>query len=119
MERQVNAPVNALFGRRLSERAFFLVRERAAQFRTGSSLRGSDATKNHPVNINYTGSVGEALTLRLNRTGGTGDGQNIAVDGVRFAQVPEPSTLALLSAGCLAGIAARARRHCSRTDRPA
>jgi hypothetical protein len=54
------------------------------------------------------------LTLRLDRTGGTGDGQNIAVDDVRFAQVPEPSTLALLSMGCLAGVAARARWRCSR-----
>jgi len=63
----------------------------------GSIIFSSDATKNHPVNINYTGNVGEALTLRLDRTGGTGDGQNIAVDDVRFAQVPEPSTLALLS----------------------
>jgi hypothetical protein len=78
----------------------------------------SDATKNHPININYTGNVGEALTLRLDRTGGTGDGQNIAVDDVRFAQVPEPSTLALLSMGCLAGIAAHARWRCSPANRP-
>jgi len=86
---------------------------------SGSILFSSDATKNHPININYTGDVGEALTLRLDRTGGTGIGQNIAVDDVRFAQVPEPSTLALLSMGCLAGIAARARWRCARANRPA
>jgi hypothetical protein len=86
---------------------------------SGSINFSSDATKNHPVNINFTGNIGEALTLRLDRIGGTGSGQNIAVDDVRFAQVPEPSTLALFSMGCLAGIAARVRWRCSRTNRPA
>ena len=54
----------------------------------GSIIFSSDATKNHPVNINYTGNIGEPLMLRLDRTSGSGDVQNIAVDDVRFAQVP-------------------------------
>jgi hypothetical protein len=86
---------------------------------SGSISFFSDATKNHPVNINYTGNVGEALTLRLDRTGGDGDVHNIAVDDVRFSQVPEPSTLTLLSMGCLAVVAARARRRSARADRVA
>ena len=85
---------------------------------SGSINFSSDATKNHPVNINYTGNIGDGLTLRLERIGGTGSGQNIAVDDVRFAQVPEPSTLALLSMGCLAGIAARARWRYARKNQP-
>jgi len=95
------------------------VRDGSTVLTSGSIIFSSDATKNHPVNINYTGNVGESLTLRLDRTGGTGIGQNIAVDDVRFAQVPEPSTLALLSMGCLAGIAVRARRRCSHANPPA
>jgi hypothetical protein len=78
---------------------------------TGGSISfNSDATKNHSVNINFTGGVGEALTLMLDRTGGSGSGQNIAVDDIAFAQVPEPSTLALLSLG-LGGLALSARRR--------
>jgi hypothetical protein len=56
----------------------------------------TDATKNHPVSINYTGAVGHTLELRLTRVGSTlaqgeveGDGYDIAVDDIRFAQLPE------------------------------
>jgi hypothetical protein len=65
---------------------------------SGSISVGSDATKNHPLTINYTGGIGQALTLRLDRTGGSGDGFNIAVDDIRFAQFPEPTGPYLLSA---------------------
>ena len=81
---------------------------------SGSSSFGSDGTANHPVTINFTGNLGEALTLRWDRVGGTGDGQNIAVDDIRFAQVPEPSIIALLSLGGLAGLGLVARRRASR-----
>ena len=56
----------------------------------------SDGAKDHPVSINYTGSIGQTLTLRLARVatvltppevvGGSG---NIAVDDITFAQLPE------------------------------
>jgi hypothetical protein len=55
----------------------------------GPLLVACDATKNHPVNINYSGSLGQALTLRITRTGGNDNTQNIAVDDIRFAQLPE------------------------------
>ena len=45
-----------------------------------------DAIKNHPVNINYTGGPGQALTLHIERTGGSDDSQSIAVDDIDFAQ---------------------------------
>lgn len=48
-----------------------------------------DATKNHPVNINYTGGPGQALTLHIERTGGSDGSQNIAVDDITFAQAAE------------------------------
>ena len=48
-----------------------------------------DATKNHAVNINYTGGPGQALTLHIERTGGSEDSQNIAVDDITFAQAAE------------------------------
>ena len=58
----------------------------------------ADATKNHPVNLNYTGSLGQTLTLRLTRlasTLGTGEVEggaaNIAVDDIVFDQYPTPS----------------------------
>ncbi|MBI2928111.1 MAG: PEP-CTERM sorting domain-containing protein [Verrucomicrobia bacterium] len=83
----------------------------ATELVTGSLSFGSDATKNHPVSINFTGSPDQALTLNILRTGGTGSGQNIAVDDITFAQVvPEPSTVALLSLGAL-GLAAYWRRR--------
>jgi hypothetical protein len=56
----------------------------------------SDATKNHPISINYTGAVGHTLELRLSRVASTlatgeveGDGYDIAVDDITFAQLPE------------------------------
>src|SRR5688572_16747084 len=60
------------------------VRSGATVLASGSVSFGSDATKDHPVTVNYTGELGEALTLRLDRTGGTGSGQNIAVDDIQF-----------------------------------
>ncbi len=48
-----------------------------------------DATKNHPVNVNYTGGAGQALTLHIERTGGSDVTQNIAVDDIDFAQAAE------------------------------
>lgn len=73
------------------------VRDRNTVLASGTVSFGSDATKNHPVTIEYTGNLGQALTLRLDRTGGTGDGQNIAVDDIRFAQLPVPGGPYLLS----------------------
>ena len=82
----------------------------AAELRTGNFSFGSDGTKNYPVNINYAGAADQSLTLSILRTGGTGNGQNIAVDDIRFGQVvPEPGTLVLLSLGAL-GLAVRWRR---------
>ncbi len=49
-----------------------------------------------PVSINYTGSIGQTLTLRLSRVASTlesgeveGDPADIAVDDITFAQLPE------------------------------
>lgn len=56
----------------------------------------SDATKNHPVNFNYTGGTGQTLKLRLERLASTlaageleGDPYDIAVDDIAFGQLPE------------------------------
>jgi hypothetical protein len=56
----------------------------------------SDATKNHPVSMNYTGALGQTLKLRLDRVTSTltgteieGDGFDIAVDDITFAQLPQ------------------------------
>lgn len=56
----------------------------------------SDATKDHPVSMNYTGSIGQAVTLRLTRVASSlaageieGDPYDIAVDDITFAQLPE------------------------------
>jgi hypothetical protein len=56
----------------------------------------SDATKNHPVSINYTGAPGQTLKLEIARVASTlgageveGGAFNIAVDDIRFAQLPE------------------------------
>ena len=57
----------------------------------GSIAFTSDSTKNHPVNINYQGVLGAALTLQLERTGGTDAGGNIAIDDLVFAQFPLPA----------------------------
>jgi hypothetical protein len=73
------------------------VRAGATVLASGSMSFGSDGTKNYPVTVNYSGSLGQALTLRLDRTGGTGSGQNIAVDDIHFAQFPEPAGPYLLS----------------------
>ena len=58
----------------------------------------ANATKNHPVNINYTGAPGQTLRLRLDRVASTpselsgggieGYGGDIAVDDIAFAQLP-------------------------------
>lgn len=49
-----------------------------------------------PVSINYTGSIGQTLTLRLTRVASSpgageaeGSGGNIAADDITFAQLPE------------------------------
>lgn len=61
----------------------------------------SDSTKNHPVSLNYTGVVGQILTLRIVRAASTlgggeveGDPYDIAVDDIAFAQLPETTFLA-------------------------
>jgi hypothetical protein len=60
----------------------------------------SDATKDHPVALNFTGAPGQTIELRLDRVvsvladGETeGDGYNIAIDDIVFAQ--DPPTLLL------------------------
>jgi hypothetical protein len=58
---------------------------------SGALTFDCDATKNHPVEINYSGNLGQSLTLRITRTGGSDGTQNIAVDDIRFAQLPEPA----------------------------
>ena len=71
----------------------------------------SDGTKNHLVNIGYTGGFGESLSLNILRTGGSGGAFNIAIDDFNFtevASVPEPSAFALMATG-VAGLALRAR----------
>jgi len=55
----------------------------------------SDATNDHPVSINFTGAPGETLKLRIARVPSTlgageveGGAYNIAVDTIKFAQLP-------------------------------
>ena len=55
----------------------------------------SDGTKNHPVNVNYTGAPGQTLKLRIARSAsvlGAGEtegfGGDIAADDITFAQLP-------------------------------
>ena len=55
----------------------------------------SDGTKNHPVNINYTGAPGQTLKLKLLRVASTlgageieGNAYNNAVDDIAFSQTP-------------------------------
>jgi hypothetical protein len=55
----------------------------------------SDAMNDHPVNLNYTGALGQALKLRIARVPSTlgageveGGAYNIAVDTIKFAQLP-------------------------------
>jgi hypothetical protein len=79
----------------------------------------SDATKNHPVNLNYTGAPNQTLTLRLARVASTlaageveGAGGDIAVDDIRFAQLPEivvgagPQVVSVTPANGQSGVAA-------------
>jgi hypothetical protein len=61
----------------------------------------SDATKNHAVNINYTGAAGQTLKLRMARVAsvlGAGEEEgvagNIAADDITFAQLPTSSLAA-------------------------
>ncbi len=95
------------------------VRAGITVLQSGSLSFLADATKNHPVSINHTGSLGQTLTLRLTRTGGTdgtGHGsassQNIAVDDIKFGQLPEalqptgPQVVAVTPANLQTGIAA-------------
>lgn len=71
-----------------------------------------------PVNFNYTGAAGQALTLRIARVASTlGEGEveggsgNIAVDDITFAQLPEtelavgPQVIAVTPANNQAGVA--------------
>jgi hypothetical protein len=55
----------------------------------------TDATKNHPVSINYTGAPGQSLKLNLKRVASVlatnedeGNAFDIAVDDIAFAQSP-------------------------------
>jgi hypothetical protein len=55
----------------------------------------SDATKNHPVDLNFTGGPGQVLKLRMARVASTlgageseGGGGDIAADDITFAQLP-------------------------------
>lgn len=55
----------------------------------------TDASKNHPVSINYTGAPGQPLKLRIKRVPSVlpgneveGNGFDIAVDDIVFAQTP-------------------------------
>ncbi len=71
-----------------------------------------------PVSINYTGSIGQTLTLRLTRVASSpgvgeieGGGGNIATDDITFAQLPEtefavgPQVIAVSPANGQVGVA--------------
>lgn len=76
----------------------------------------SDSTKNHPVSLNYTGALGQTLKLRFERLASTlgageveGDAYDIAVDDIRFRQLPEralPGVVSVTPADGQTGIAA-------------
>lgn len=70
----------------------------------------ADATKNHLVNINFAGGLGQELVLSIRRAGGPGGGQNIAIDDISFSQIPEPRNAFLLALGGVAAFALRKRR---------
>lgn len=68
-----------------------------SQLASGNISFLSDATKNHPVNINYTGANGQSLILRLDRTASTlnqsgdpveveGDPADIGIDDITFSE---------------------------------
>ncbi|WP_265595847.1 PEP-CTERM sorting domain-containing protein [Verrucomicrobium sp. BvORR106] len=69
------------------------------------------------VNIDYTGELGVAYRMDLVRIGGTGtDGStagsspvDIAIDNLRFDQVPEPSRVILLGLAALACVGRRGK----------
>jgi hypothetical protein len=89
--------------------------------KTGTVAFGSDATKLHPVNIDFIGNPGEELTLQLRRIASTltgaqveGDPADLAIDDISFAQIPEPSTIALLGWGGVAGFWFVSRRRARR-----
>jgi hypothetical protein len=82
-----------------------------------------------PVSINYTGSIGQTLTLRLTRVasspgGGEVEGstQNIAVDDITFAQLPEtefaagPQVISVTPANGQVGVAPDLRYFASITN---
>jgi hypothetical protein len=79
------------------------VRAGATVLASGTISFQADATKNHSVVVDYNGNLGQALTLRLDRTGGSGSGQNIAVDDIRFGQLPEPAGPYVLSSAPVPG----------------
>lgn len=94
------------------------VSDGATTLKAGPSSFFSNGEKDHPVDINYTGNLGQALTLNLFRIGGTGDANDIAIDDLSFGQVPvpEPSALALVTLGTIAGtmIVVHRRRRTTR-----
>jgi len=79
------------------------VRAGATILASGTISFEADASKNHPVAVDYTGNLGQTLTLQVDRTGGSGSGQNIAVDDIRFAQLPEPAGPYVISSTPTAG----------------
>lgn len=81
----------------------------------------SDGTKNHVVTINYTGTPGQTLKLKLARVASTlaageieGNAYNIAVDDIAFAQTPAttfpagPQVISVTPADGTAGLPATA-----------
>ncbi len=64
------------------------------------------------VDIGYTGDLNVAYRLDLVRIGGTGASSavDIAIDNLRFDQVPEPSRAMLLTASLMVGAMRRRRR---------
>lgn len=79
----------------------------------------SDSTKAHAVTINYTGAPGQTLKLRIDRVASTlgggeveGDPYDIAVDDIKFAQLPEtvfpagPQVVSVTPADDQTGVAA-------------
>jgi hypothetical protein len=69
----------------------------------------TDAGGRSLISPGVSGRLGEVLTLSLELT--SGSGSYFALDNLTFAQVPEPSTLALGAAGLALGAAAMRRRR--------